>query len=113
MTTSRLDIATALSTVSGLTGSEFRPSVLSQGVGWAQKTSHERAEGFFVTNWLVYVVVPQEERAAAKWYDANIATVRAALQSVVYVDKDEPVVIPAGDDGNGNLYAVTITARSE
>lgn len=110
MSVTRLEIADALSAVAGVSGAEYRPSLLTAGVAWANIASHDRAEGFFATTWNVFVVVPQNEKAAAIWYDANILALRDALHVVVYVDRDEPVLIPTDA---GELFALMITARSE
>lgn len=110
MSVTRQEIADALSTVDGVSGAEFRPSVLTAGVAWANIGSHDRAEGFFATTWNVFVILPQNEKAAAIWYDANIGALRNALHVAVYVDRDEPALIPTDA---GDLFALMITARSE
>lgn len=110
MSVTRLDIAEALSTVDGISGSEFRPSVLTAGVAWANIASHDRAEGFFVATWNVWVVLPKDEKAASVWFDEHIEDLRAALHTVVYVERDEPALIPTDA---GEIFALLITARSE
>lgn len=108
--TTRQDIADALSTVTGITGSASRPTVVAEGAAWPQVASHDRDDGYFMTTWSVYVVMPADDQAAADTYDSSIATLRAALHAVVYVDRDEPVLIPTE---SGDIFAILITARSE
>lgn len=111
MTVTRQDIATALSEVDDVKGSEFRPSVLGAGDAWAQVASHDRADGsFFMTGWAIYIVLSADERTAVKWFDDHIEDIRDALEDVVYVERDEPAVIPTDA---GDLFALLITARSE
>jgi len=112
--TGRQDIADALSQVVGVVGSAFRPRVLAPGLAFPQLVNHEREQGFFAATWTAYVVLPADEKAAAEWYDANVAAVRDALQQVMYVDRDEPVIIPVtAEAGAGSIFAMTVTGRSE
>lgn len=109
--TTRADIAAALSTITGVSGSEYRPSVLGSGVAWAQMAAWDRDAGqAFIRTWNIFIVLPADERQAAQWLDANLDAVADALRADVFVDRVEPVTLPAD---SGSLFAALITARSE
>lgn len=109
--TTRADIAAALNSGALVKASEYRPSVLAAGIAWSQVAALDRDQAFAYTRtWAIYVVLPQEERAASIWFDNHAEELADQLQSVVYVDRIEPVLIPAD---NSSLFAIQITARSE
>lgn len=116
--TTRLEIANALTAAEVPVGSgflaatEFRPTTLKAGNAWAQITAWDRAAGMaYGITWAIYVVLPQDERAAAAWLDANIEDLADALRPEVFVQRMEPITLDAGTAGS--LWAVLITAESE
>lgn len=108
----RLDIAAALSTVTGINGHPARPSALNEGDAWPQWGGSEYAGGHAYTNaWRVLVVLPQaDDITADAFVDAHGAALVDALRPVMFVDSFVPAEIPAG---SGVLYALLITGRSE
>jgi hypothetical protein len=111
--TTRAEIAATLTGTGIVTGSEFRPSTLASGMAWPRATAHDwaAASHAFETTWSIYVVLPQEERAATIWFEDNIETLRDALETVAFVDHDEPIMLPVTN--SDDLFALLITARSE
>jgi hypothetical protein len=110
--TTRQEIADALSNsgIDTVVGFEKRPTTFSKGMAWGQVASRDRADGFFATTWAIYVILAADQNSATDWYLANIQALRDALQAVVYIDRDEPVLVAAGTD---QIPAILITARSE
>ena len=110
--TTRAEIAVALTGTGLVDGSEFRPTILGSRAAWGQVTGHSYPTGAVqITNWGVYVVLPQEEQAAAAWYDANYRTLIDALHlnTGLWVDSDAPIRLDGGDAGT--LFALLFTAR--
>ena len=112
LTGDRAAIAAALSTVDGVTGYAYRPTTPLQGDGWPLLGALDRADGTaFYASWRVWVLMPQDERAAADWLDSHHEGLVDALEaSVGFVDRIEPVVLStiAGDQ-----FALQITMRGE
>ncbi|SCF06536.1 hypothetical protein [Micromonospora mirobrigensis] len=107
----RTTIAGALSTVEGVNGYAYRPATPRPGDAWPLLGSLERSEGvsFYVT-WRVLIFLPQDERAASDWIDANYEAVVDALEPVGFVDRIEPVALNAS--GSDQL-ALQILMRGE
>lgn len=109
----RENIATALSTVSGVSGSSFRPKVIGPGNGWPLKTFLTRgpAQNFEVT-WKVVVVLPSDERTASNWFDEKFQAISDALEANAgYVESIEPGNVD--NDAGGVLPCMIFTYRKE
>jgi hypothetical protein len=112
--TTRAEIAAALSTVSGVKCSAFRPRSLSKGSSWPQGPALDRVDLInFQQTWQVYIILPTGDEAASRWWDANVQDVINAISPVAYVDRLEPVLVPNGDTATDLIPAMLITARSE
>lgn len=114
-TPTRADFTAALNGAGiGLAASDYRPEPGGEGNAWAQPGSWDnpggQPNGVFEATWLVFIIVPQDEQAAAVWWDEHAATVSGALLPLVFIDRVEPVVF---ETQAGDLFAVQITGRSE
>lgn len=109
--TSRADIADALSLVEGVTGHEFRPSVLGSGDAWPLVASLESAEGWdYVTNWRILVVLSGDEQTSAEQFVTLAPQLIDTLRPVAAVDTIAPVTISTTA---GDVPGLQITARSD
>lgn len=64
-------LATALDTVTGVTGHTFRPAVVKNGSAWPSSPTMNRGPGdAWLSTWEVTVVLGQDERTAAMFLDA-------------------------------------------
>jgi hypothetical protein len=107
----RQDIATALSTVSGITGHPARPTVLSEGDAWPQWRGGVPHAYAVENTWAVLLVMPQADDVTADGYaDEHLEALLDALRPVMSVDSVAPAEIPTEA---GALYALMITGRSE
>ncbi len=108
----RVEIATALSTVAGINGHRVRPSTLNDGDAWPQwRGAIPRAHAYLNT-WAIMIVMPQSDDIAADQFaDDHLADLLDALREVIFVDSIEPAVLNAGQQGD--MYALMITGRSE
>lgn len=110
-TSTRGDLATALSTVEGITGYPKRPKTLSTGVGWALLDNAERGPGAaFAATWRVLVVLGGDEMVAYDKADELLPPLVDAIDPVAFVDSARPIAIQTS---SGELFALEITARSE
>lgn len=104
-------IASAVSTVEGLTGYRRRPKAPKVGDAWPLWRGSERSDGWaFVQTWMVVVVLPGDEATADEWADQYGAPLFEALEPVMFVDKIEPAAIAASST---DMYALQITGRTE
>lgn len=103
----RQAIATALSTVTGVTGYASRPDVLSEGDGWPQWAG-EVYPG--TQQWNVLVVLPADDVSADSWVDEHGDAVHDALKSIIFIDETKPAKIATDA---GDMYGVLFTGRSE
>lgn len=115
---SRQEIADAIATIAvadgtqTLTASKARPTVMSPGCAWPRIGSVDwNAGAGYGLTWQVWIVLPSQEEAAAVWLEANAAALIQALKPVLFVDRIEPITIPA--DNTSALLGLLITARSE
>lgn len=108
----RTEIASILSTVTGVFGSAYRPTVLSQGAGWPLVSGLERSEETpdLMVRWTVVVILPADEIAAAKWFDANVETIADAFEDWGYVYQVDPTRVATS---GGDLAAMLIMIRRE
>jgi hypothetical protein len=107
----RAAIATALSTVAGITGYQYRPSVLSSGTAWPLLSSVERGPGVSWGNeWRIIVVLSGDEIAAYGMLDSKLEDIAEALDPIVFVHSAQPVTV---DTSAGVLYAVELKVSGD
>lgn len=107
----RLALAEALSTVTGLTGYTVRPKAPRIGDAWPLWRGSERGAGHgYLETWAVVIVTPQDEKAASQFSDERQDDLDEALGSVIYIDTYAPVTVPTE---GGDMFALMITGRSE
>jgi hypothetical protein len=107
----RQAIATALSTVDGVTGYVSRPKITKTGDAWPLLGPLDRAGGHsFTATWRVFVVLPQDELLASEWLDSHVDVLADALLPVGFVDQFLPVAVTTEA---GDQLAIQITMRSE
>lgn len=110
----RNQLASALNAVPDVTGHAYRPDVLSEGDAWPilgrPGLTRDAGTAFKVT-WLVRVVMPQDERAATRWWDARWPYLFEALSPIGLVLAADPVLLDAAP-GPG-LFAFEITLQAE
>jgi hypothetical protein len=109
----RQAFATALSTVTGVTGFVDPPSIMSPGGAWPLLASMDAAgpAGLFVSNWRVLVVTGSTPENALTFLDTNLAAIVDALAPIAYIQTVTPVTIPM--DSAGPLYGVELTTVRE
>lgn len=111
LTGDRAAIATALSTVTGVKGYEYRPTTPRPGDAWPTLPTLDLLDGLvWSAEWKVIVFLPQEERAASVWIDAHFLAIVAALRVPGFADKAEPGLMTTT---GGDQYVLEITMRSE
>lgn len=107
----RQELADAVSTVDGIRGYEFRPTVLTAGVAWALRGELERGEALdFMASWRIVVVLPPGEQRASEFFDAKYKPLAEALEDLGYVERIEPTLIATDA---GDLDGMLITLRRE
>lgn len=107
----RINLATALGTVAGITGYVRRPRAIKPGDAWPQWGGSERDDGRgFIETWKILVVLPADEATADTFADAKQAALIAALSPILYVDSFAPANF-TGD--SADMLAVVITGRCE
>lgn len=107
----RQAIADALSTVDGVTGHKYRPTVMRGGAGWPLVQDLQRGPALdFDVTWRVVVVLPAGEQQASEWFDENHEALAEALDDFGHVERIEPtsIVTDAGD-----MDGMLITLRKE
>ena len=106
----REQFAAALDTVAGVTGHVSRPSVYAEGDAWPLLGPGDRDAGdAFMITWAVRVFVPQDEVAAADWWDQHWDEIYYALKPFGFVDRFAPVAVQAS---GGDLLMYEITVRT-
>lgn len=111
MTGDRAAIAAALSTVAGITGSAYRPTVLDQGAAWPLVGRLVRGPGRdFMVTWRIAVVLPADEQRAADFFDGHVDALTDALDPLGYVSGIEPGSVATGA---GDLPCMIITMERE
>lgn len=105
----RAALAGLLTAVDGVTGSQYRPTVLTSGAAWPLLGSIERDSDFQVT-WRVVVVLPPDERKASEWFDTHHELIAESLEDFGYVERIEPGLVATDA---GDLEAMIVTLRKE
>jgi len=107
----RQEFATALSTVVGVTGYSYPPGNPRPGDAWpvwqGSTVGEDRIQ--FTNGWSVFVMLPQEQRAADEWIDSHDQALYDAIQPVAYIDGFAPAILSP----NSTVYGLLITTRSE
>ena len=105
----RTAIATAISSVTGLTGHPAKPRAPKSGDGWPLWRGSERADAsLFVGTWAVVIQLPADYATADAMADALGDDLADALP--MYVEQFTPTLLPAEGDG---IPALMITGRVE
>lgn len=104
----RQEIATALSTVEGVTGYKFRPTGFKTGVAWPLIDRLDRGPGnTFQATWRVVIVLAQGEEKASEWFDSMHEPIAEALDEFGYVESVEPGSL-ATDSGDMEIMILTL-----
>lgn len=108
----RAALATALSAIDDVTGHQFRPRTLPPGTAWPLLRRLERADEVpdFEATWSVVVILPSDEIAASKWFDAHHETIADGLADFGFVDSIEPGRV---ETDSGDLEAMILNVRRE
>jgi hypothetical protein len=108
----RQDAATALSTVTDVTGFKFRPKTPKVGDSWPNLTNLERDQGAsFMVTWRIVVIVPTDDAAASTWIDTHHSDLFDALEPIGFVDGMEPALVDTGTAGSMNALLITLRAE--
>jgi hypothetical protein len=108
----RAEFAQAMSGVPDCNGYAFRPATPNIGDAWSVMGPADAAGGdAFLQTWGIRVILPEDEQAAAEWWDAHWPAIFYALKPVGSVRRTEPVTLPV--QGGGDLLAVQITVVAE
>jgi hypothetical protein len=111
LTGKRQEIADACSTVPDCHGFPKRPSTPNVGDCWPLLARGDRESGdAFMITWAVRVSVPQDEFAAADWWDEHWPPLYFALKSAGYVGSFAPIAI-AIQGGDHLAYEITMQAE--
>jgi hypothetical protein len=109
----RVLIATALDTVTGVTGHSYRPASIASGSAWPQLVAITRGPGdAFMTTWQITVVLGADERAAANFIDdlwPELVDELEDLHGIVYVNEAAPAPMPIQGQ-NMHVLQVMVTA---
>jgi hypothetical protein len=111
-TDTRVLIATALDSVTGVVGHTFRPAVVKAGSAWPQLASVNRGPGdAFSTGWVITVALGGEERAAATFTDELWPELVDELESngICFVNEAVPALLPIAGT-NMHVLQVMVTA---
>jgi len=107
----RSAIAAALSTLTGVTGTEYRPNLIGEGAAWPQVARFDRADGgAYQITWSVFIALGADERSASAFMDTLVPGLIDALDDEMFIDSMEPVTIQVS---GGELFALQIAGRSE
>lgn len=108
----RQALADAISTVDGVKGHKYRPTVLAPGAAWPLLGELERASSVpaFEVTWRVVIVLPADEQRASEWFDEHHEDAADALAEFGYVERIEPAAVRTEA---GDLDAMIITVRKE
>lgn len=114
VTTSRQDIADAISTVPGLAGSALPPSTPNPGMGWPQAVTDGRVRvnehAADVTYW-VWVVLPASGQAAELAYEQLVWQLEDALDELGLIVASGPIGLASGPTPADTIPAIRITLR--
>lgn len=104
----------ALDALDGVKGYAYRPGSPRKGDAWPHWAGGavDEQSGQISNGWHVLVMLPQDERAADEWIDANAQAVADAIEraQVAFVEGFAPANL---SQTNGTVYGLLITTRSE
>jgi hypothetical protein len=83
----RDDLAAALSSVPGVTGSPIRPRAAKTGNGWPRWAGAERDQGVLADSWHVLILVPDDARAQDQWIADHLQSLVEAITPVAYIEE--------------------------
>lgn len=109
----RAALAAALSAITGVTGHQYRPRVLTAGAAWPLLVGLEAADPrvpAFEVTWRVVVILPADETAASRWFDTHHEDVAEGLENFGFVQRIEPALVATSA---GDLEAMQVTVRKE
>jgi hypothetical protein len=112
VTVTRQDIADALSTVEGVTGSALPPSVPNPGAGWPQAVADGRIrlnDHAAQASFWCWVVLPATGQAAELAYDALVWQVEDALGYLGEIVSAGPYPLPLGPGQGDTVPALRVT----
>lgn len=94
----RQELADTVTEVTGVQGYPYRPPSPRTGDAWPQWAGddHDAQSGQFEASWRMFVMLPQDERAASQWSDEHKRPIIDALEPVVYVDRVQPGIVTTG-----------------
>lgn len=110
-TATRVALASRLSTITGVKGYEFRPSVLKAGAAWPLLDVAERGPGnAFAYTWRVILFLGGDEKVAQQVLDDRLPEIVDALEPDAYVESARPINFQIE---RGEVYGLEIRVRSE
>lgn len=110
----RQDIADALSTVDGVTGSALPPSTVQPGLGWPQAVTDGRLrinDHAAQASFWVWVVLPATEQAAELAYDELVWRVEDVLGYLGEIVAAGPYALPLGPGQGDTVPALRVTLQ--
>lgn len=109
----REEFRAALATVAGIKAHAYRPGTPRPRDAWPQWTGGtvDDVSGQVMNGWSVLVMLPQDERDADAWVDANAQLIGDAIETAQVAKVD--AFAPANLSPNGTVYGLLITTRSE
>lgn len=109
----RQAIADALSTIDGVTGFKYRPTVANAGDAWPLIEVLDNPGAYnFQATWRVVVVLPAGEQDAMEWFDSMHEEVSDVLiDQIGSVERIEPSLL-ATEAGTRNVMLLTVTREA-
>lgn len=107
----RINLAAALSMVTGIVGYPRRPTAFKPGDAWPQWAgSAPGGNRWFEETWHVLIILPQQEASADVFADQHQANLITYLSPIIHIDTIAPANIPAN---GSDLLGLVITGRTE
>lgn len=111
MMDTRVLLATALDSVTGLVGHTFRPAIVKAGSAWPTLAELNRGPGdAWAAAWDVTVVLGPDERQAANLTDDVFPELVDELEPIGYVESAGPVTFPISGT---TMHALIVRVTSE
>jgi hypothetical protein len=109
--TTRQDIATALTSVTGIFPVKYMPEIVTTGDAWPRFISADRAHGdAFEYTWAVNIVLGSDPQEAETAIDRLMPLIVDALDPVAFIDSYAPGVSTIGGT---DVYVLEIRCRRE
>lgn len=108
----RQEIADILSSVDNVQGYKYRPTIISDGDGFALLERLDSPAGEnFQANWKVVIALPPGEQDAMEWFEDNYEAIADAFADAGYsIDQIEPGALATEV---GDKDAMILTLRKE